>query len=128
MVGMGGFPAGLNNRAADTAGPVNDNGAQTSLREAVNVSLHNDGSPFRRPGQTQRVTGKAHSLFAFHDWLLSVVDGELRGYRQAQDGSLTLDVTLATPGDRFCSFASDDYSAWWSNGVRSGSAHRTPSP
>jgi len=120
MVGMGGFPAGLNNRAADTAGPENDAGAPIALREAVNVSLHNDGSPFRRPGQTQRVTGKAHSLFAFHDWLLSVVDGELRGYRQAQDGSLTLDVTLATPGDRFCSFASDDYSAWWSNGVTSG--------
>lgn len=117
---LGPFPAGLNNRAAETAGPVNENGAQTALREAVNVSLRNDGSPVRRPGQTLRVTGKAHSLFAFHDWLLSVVDGELRGYRQAQDGSLTLDATIATPGDRFCSFASDDYSAWWSNGVTNG--------
>lgn len=120
MVGMGGFTAGLNNRADDTAGPKNEAGAPIALRDAVNVSLHNDGSPFRRPGQTQRVTGKAHSLFAFHDWLLSVVDGELRGYRQAQDGSLTLDATLATPGDRFCSFASDDFSTWWSNGVTSG--------
>lgn len=120
MVGMGGFPAGLNNRAADTAGPKNEAGAPIALREAVNVSLHNDGSPFRRPGQTQRVTGKAHSLFAFHDWLLSVVDGELRGYRQAQDGSLTLDAVLATVGDRFCTFASDDFSTWWSNGVTGG--------
>ena len=120
MVGMGGFPAGLNNRAADTAGPENDAGAPIALREAVNVSLHNDGSPFRRPGQTQRVTGKAHSLFAFHDWLLSVVDGELRGYRQGSDGSLTQDAVLATVGDRFCTFASDDFSAWWSNGVTGG--------
>ena len=87
MVGMGGFTAGLNNRADDTAGPKNEAGAPIALRGAVNVSLHNDGSPFRRPGQTQRVTGRAHSLFAFHDWLLSVVDGELRGYRQAHDGA-----------------------------------------
>lgn len=119
-VRTGGYPAGLNNRADDTAGPKNEAGAPVALREAVNVSLHNDGSPFRRPGQTRRVVGKAHSLYAFHDWLLAVVDGELRGYRQAQDGSLTLDATLATPGDRFCSFASDDYSAWWSNGVTIG--------
>jgi len=120
MISMGGFPAGLNNRAADTAGPENDAGAPIALREAVNVSLHNDGSPFRRPGQTQRVTGKAHSLFAFHDWLLSVVDGELRGYRQGSDGSLTQDAVLATVGDRFCTFASDDFSTWWSNGVTGG--------
>lgn len=120
MVSMGGFPAGLNNRAADNAGPVNEGGAPTSLREAVNVSLANDGSPFRRPGQTLRVTGKAHSLFAFHDWLLACVDGELRAYRQAADGALTQDAVLAAPGDRFCTFASDDFSAWWSNGVTSG--------
>lgn len=117
---LGPFPAGLNNRADDTAGPVNDNGVQTSLREAVNVSLRNDGSPFRRPGQTFRVSGKAHSLYAMATWLLAVVDGELRAYRQAPDGALTQDAVLATPGDRFCSFASDDFSTWWSNGVTGG--------
>ena len=120
MESMIGFPAGLNNRADDTASPKSEAGAPIALREAVNVSLHNDGSPFRRPGQTQRVTGKAHSLFAFHDWLLSVVDGELRGYRQGSDGSLTQDAVLATVGDRFCTFASDDFSTWWSNGVTGG--------
>ena len=42
MVSMGGFPAGLNNRAADNAGPKNEAGAPIALRDAVNVSLRND--------------------------------------------------------------------------------------
>ena len=117
---VAGFPGGLNNRAHEKRGPVDENGIPTALREAVNVSLHNDGSPFRRPGQTLRVTGKAHSLYAMATWLLAVVDGELRAYRQAPDGALTQDAVLATPGDRFCSFATDDFSTWWSNGVTGG--------
>lgn len=116
----GGYPAGLNNRAQATEGPVNENGVAVALREAVNVSLTAQGRPVRRPGQTARVTGKAHSLFAAAPWLLAVVDGELRAYRQAADGALTQDAVLATPGDRFCTFASDDFSTWWSNGVATG--------
>lgn len=115
-----GYPAGLNNRARDTEGPVSESGSPTSLREAVNVSLTGQGHPVRRPGQTARASGKAHSLFAMSPWLLAVVDGELRAYRQAHDGALTPDAVLATPGDRFCTFATDDFSTWWSNGIVSG--------
>lgn len=120
LVRQGGFPAGLNNRAKGTEGPTNENGVPTALREAVNVSLTAQGHPIRRPGQTARASGKAHSLFAMSPWLLAVVDGELRAYRQAADGALTQDAVLATPGDRFCTFASDDFSTWWSNGITGG--------
>ena len=117
---LGGFPAGLNNRASSTEGPTDENGVQVALREAVNVSLTAQGHPKRRPGQVARAAGKAHSLFAMEPWLLAVVDGELRAYMPAADGALTPDAVLATPGDRFCTFAGDDFSVWWSNGIVSG--------
>ncbi|HEY1034016.1 MAG TPA: hypothetical protein VGE09_03430 [Pseudoxanthomonas sp.] len=117
---LGGFPAGLNNRASSTEGPTDENGVQVALREAVNVSLTAQGHPKRRPGQVARAAGKAHSLFAMEPWLLAVVDGELRAYMPAADGALTPDAVLATPGDRFCTFAGDDFSVWWSNGVTGG--------
>lgn len=120
LIRQGGFPGGLNTRASDTEGPLNENGQPTSLREAVNVSLSRAGAPMRRPGQIQRVPGRAHSLFASAHRLFAVVDGELRSYLQGPDGSLTMDAVLATPGDRFCTFASDDFSVWWSNGVTGG--------
>lgn len=120
MARTGGFPDGLNNRAQDTEGPVNENGVQVALREAVNVSLSRTGAPIRKPGQLMRVPGKAHSLYAMGSHLLAVVDGELRAYLQSADGSLTFDSVLATPGDRFCTYATDDFSVWWSNGVTGG--------
>ena len=117
---LNGFPVGLNNRASSTEGPVSEEGVPVALREAVNVSLTSQGHLKRRPGQTARVSGKAHSLYAMDGWLLAVVDGELRAYLQAADGALTQDAVLATPGDRFCTFAGDDFSVWWSNGVDGG--------
>jgi hypothetical protein len=120
LLKLGPFPAGLNNRAQATQGPTDQNGAQNALREAVNVVLSNTGSPMRRPGQILRVSGKSHSLFAMGQWLLAIVDGELRAYMQGQDGSLTQDAVLDTPGDRFCTYATDDFSVWWSNGVTNG--------
>jgi hypothetical protein len=117
---QGGYPDGLNNRARATEGPSNENGMQTALREAVNVSLTAQGHPIRRPGQTKRVDGIAHSLFSMGEWLLAVVNSELRAYRQGQDGTLALEAVLATPGPRFCTFASDDFSVWWSNGITGG--------
>lgn len=118
---LGGFPAGLNNRASDTEGTRDDNGTPIALREAVNVSLTGQGHPMRRPGQVRRVTDAAHSLFVFGNHLLAWVAGELRAYLQGQDGALTLDRTLVTGlADRFCTFATDDFSVWWSNGVTGG--------
>jgi len=120
LVRQAGFPAGLNNRAQGTQGPNDENGSPIALREAVNVVLSRTGAPMRRPGQILRGAGKAHSLFPAWHWLLAVVDGELRAYMQGPDGSLTLDAVLAMPGDRFCTYATDDFSVWWSNGVTSG--------
>lgn len=131
---LGGFPEGLNNRAKGTEGPTDDNGVPIALREAVNVSLTAQGHPVRRPGQTLRADGKAHSLFALEPWLLAVVEGNLNAYRQGGDGSLTLDATLASAyaplplangggvmlRDRYVTYASDDFSVWWSNGVAAG--------
>lgn len=115
-----GFPDGLNNRAHEKGGPTSENGIPTALREAVNVSLTREGRPFRRPGQTQRVEGIAHSLYAMGQHLLAVVDGEFRAYRQADDGTLTLDVTIATTGNGYITCTDDDYSVFWSNGLVSG--------
>lgn len=120
LVRWQGFPAGLNNRARWTDAPADESGAPNALREAVNVSLRQNGKPVLRPGQTKRVTGKAHSLFAFGDHLFAVVDGQMRAYRQNMDGSLTLDAAYANVGDRFVSYASDDFNVYWSNGVEQG--------
>lgn len=116
-----GFPAGLNNRASAESPPVDENGSPTSLLEAVNVSLDGYGNPRRRPGRALRVAGsRGLSVFPMGQWLLGLVDGTLGAYRQASDGTLTLDAVLATPGDLFCTFAGDDDSVWWSNGTTGG--------
>lgn len=120
LVRQAGYPAGINNRARDTEAPLDEFGRPMALREAVNVSLTKTGRPVRRPGRIKRVPGRAHSLFAFNQHLLAVVDGVMGAYRRAPEGVLTLDTTLATPGERFCTYATDDFSVWWSNGVTSG--------
>lgn len=120
LMRLGGFPAGLNNRAGSTNGPTDENGGQIALREAVNVSLSTSGSPVRRPGQAMRVNGKAHSLVAFGAHLIGWVDGELRAYLSDGTGGLTFDRVLKQLPDRFCTYATDDFELWWSNGVDAG--------
>lgn len=120
LVRVGGFTAGLNNRASDFGAPVTEGGTQNALREAVNVSLTLSGEPVRRPGQTLRVAGAAHSLYAMREHLIAAVDGEMAAYRQGQDGTLTKDVVIGNVGSRFCTFATDDFSTWWSNGIVGG--------
>lgn len=120
LVRWTGYPAGLNNRAAATDGPTDENGNPTSLREAVNVMLDQNGKPQRRPGRTKVVAaGRAHSLFPTDQYLFAVVDGEIRVYDDAGAG-LELIATIATPGDRYVSFTTDDFDVYWSNGVVSG--------
>lgn len=114
------FPDGLNNVREATDPPVDEDGRHTALLDAVNVSLTATGKPKRRPGQIHRIPGRAHSLFSGRDHLFGVTDGVLGAYRAAADGALTLDVALATPGDRFVTYATDDYSIWWSNGIEQG--------
>lgn len=114
------FPAGLNNRAAATDGPKDENGNPTSLKDAVNVMLDQQGKPQRRPGRTKVVAaGRAHSLFPTDQYLFAVVDGEIRVYDDTGAG-LALIATLEAVGDRYVSFACDDFDVYWSNGVRQG--------
>lgn len=121
LLKLGPFPAGLNNKVKPNQGPVDQNGAQTSLQQAVNVDLDATGWPRMRRGQVTRIEDAAHSLFATDSHLLAVVLGNLNAYRVEGDGDLTLDAALIEGmGDRFVTYASDDFDVYWSNGVAQG--------
>lgn len=120
MTRWSGFPAGLNNREKPTNGPTDERGNPTSLQDAVNVILDQQGKPQRRPGRTKAVNaGRAHSLFATDQYLFAVVDGDIRVYDD-MGGGLVLVATITLPGDRYTSFTSDDFDVYWSNGVEQG--------
>lgn len=113
------FPAGLNNRARPEQAPVDANGNPTSLLEGVNVSLTREGKPVRRPGRTQIESDASHSLFATDDYLFAWVGGELKAYDDTGSGLVEV-ATLATLGDRFVTYATDDFDVYFSNGVVQG--------
>lgn len=117
---LGPFTAGLNNKAQPTQGPVDANGNQVALQEALNVDLDANGWLRRRRGQVVRVEGVAHSLGSVGEYLLAWVDGNLNAYDVGPNGELTLNRTLMTLSDRFVSFTSDDFDAYWTNGVENG--------
>lgn len=116
---LGPFPAGINNKAQLTQGPVNQNGVQAALREAVNVDLDAAGWLRRRRGQVNRVSAThAHSLFCTASHLLAWVDGNFNAYRVNADGSLTYELGLALNlGDRFITCTTDDVDVYASNGL-----------
>lgn len=115
---LGPFTAGLNNKAKPNQGPVDQNGNQVALQEAVNVDLDASGQLRRRRGQVSRVSDPAHSLFPTAEHLLAWVAGNLNAYRVAGDGGLTFDATLASNlGDRFITYTSDDFDIYASNGA-----------
>jgi len=119
LVSFPSFPAGINNKSQPTEGPMNEAGQHTSLLEAVNVSLSAQGKPFRRPGRRQLFPQPSHSLFSGPQHLFAVVDGVLGAY-SADEAGLTREASIATPGERFVTYATDDFSTWWSDGVASG--------
>ena len=93
---LGPFTAGLNNKAQPTQGPVDANGNQVALQEALNVDLDANGWLRRRRGQVVRVEGVAHSLGSVGEYLLAWVDGNLNAYDVGPNGELTLNRTLMT--------------------------------
>lgn len=118
---FGPFTAGLNNKAKPNQGPVDQNGNQVALAEAVNVDLDATGWPRMRRGQVVRVEDAAHSLFPLPEHLLAWVAGSINAYRVEGDGDLTLDTALVTGlGDRLVTYASDDFDVYWSNGAEQG--------
>lgn len=123
---LGPFTAGLNNKAKPNQGPVDQNGNQVGLQEAVNVDLDASGWPRMRRGQVVRVEDAAHSLFPIAEHLLAWVAGSLKAYRVANDGALSLDATIVSNlGDRFVTYASDDFDVYWSNGADQGRINAT---
>ena len=119
MVTLTGFPAGVNNTAPDTRPPVNQDGAVLAARSAVNLDFDDAGRARLRRGFTTVAEGEAHSLFA-GSYLLAVVDGDLKAFDDPGDGLAEHSTVIAGIGKRFVSYASDDDSTWWSNGVASG--------
>lgn len=116
LIGLGPWPAGVNNVAPEHELPVDENGRPVALRSARNVDINNAGWPRWRDGYTNRITAaRAHSLFNAFDnaYLLAVVDGDLRAY----DPNLAESTLLFDIGARFATAAVAVDELYWSNGV-----------
>lgn len=114
------YPAGINNVASLTAPPRDQNGNITAARDLLDVDLDAAGKVRRRRGQTLRIAGASHSLFATDHYLFAVTEGDFVAY--SDDGSgLTLAATLvAGLGSAFVTATSDDNDTYWSNPVVNG--------
>jgi len=117
LVTMTGFPAGINNQVREDALPVDANtGAQTSLRQAVNVYLPNNGKPQMRDGYTQITAGIGGSSFTGPQGMFAVIDGDLKLY----DANLASTTVIAGIGERDISYAVVNGEVYWSNSIRIG--------
>lgn len=116
LVTLAGWPGGVNNREPEDQLPVDENGRQTSLRQAVNTDLDRDGKPSRRPGYEQVVDADAHSLFAAPQGMLCVIDGDLKLYDENLSGS----TLISALGDRPVSYAVAGGETFWTNNFRIG--------
>lgn len=114
------FPAGVNNTAAATTPPRNDQGVPVAVQSAVNVDFDAMGGASRRRGFDILVPGEAHSLFSTGAYLLAVVGSDLMAYDDPGTGLAEHSTVIAGIGKRFVSFATDDFDVWWSNGVACG--------
>lgn len=118
VVRPGPWPLGANNVARLNSLPVSETGAPTSLREAVNVDLDNEGWIRRRDGTAVRAAyARAHSLFGTKDTpLFCIADGDLVAF----DEDLSASTVLAGVGARYASFAAGADDVLWSNGLQIG--------
>ena len=103
-----GFPAGVVNRVPEHEVP------DGALRKAINVDLSADGTVSRRPGYTQRVAARMHSLAAEPLWphMLAVKDGVLVAY----DDNLTETVIQAVADSPASAVQAGDF-YWWTDGI-----------
>lgn len=115
-----GWPAGINNIAAETALPTgSDSRRPAALRDAVNVDINNDGKPQRRDGYEMVLGGDTHSawsdaglpfgLFVRNETLVAMDPGEIFT-------DIVSPVSQALP----MSYALFGDLAFYSNGVQSG--------
>jgi hypothetical protein len=72
-----GWPGGMNNILPDYDLPANKEGIQNVLRNIVNADVLSSGRLKRRGGTTNKVAGRAHSLYVFGTTLYAVIDREL---------------------------------------------------
>lgn len=119
LLTIGGFPAGVNNTAPATRPPRDANGAVTAAREAFELDFDASGAARMRRGRATIFDTPTHSLFPA-DVLFAVVGGDLKAYDDPGTGLVERATVIAGLGERFVSYATDDYDVLWSNGVRSG--------
>lgn len=109
LLGLAGWPGGINNRAPEEAVPT------SSLRAAKNIDLDDQGKPRRRPGSALAVDAAGlHSLWA-HDrfpLMLGVFDGDVVAFDPSEDMD-TLGADLERPHQRmsFDLLAGDVYAS-----------------
>lgn len=108
---IGGWPAGINNVAKDTALP------EGALRDAVNVDLDNSGKPKRRVGRTKVVAGvRSHSLFCASCGLVFVEGADLTqispDYSTAVLGSLGQDNRVSYDTVDDVTYLTNGYDVW----------------
>jgi hypothetical protein len=115
-----GFPAGINNTAALTRAPRDQNGAVVAAREAFDLDFDATGAARMRRGRTTVHDTPTHSLFPTDDHLLAVVGADLKAYTDPGTGLVEAATVIAGIGPRFVSYATDDYDTLWANGVATG--------
>lgn len=116
----GGFPAGVNNRAAWEQPPRDDDGNIVAARAAENIDFDASGRARMRRGRMTRVAGAHHSLHSTGRHLLAMAGADLVAYDDPGTGLELVQTLIAGLGDRYVSYCSDDYSTWWSNGLVNG--------
>ena len=105
--------AGLDNRtdAHDVQGPARDSLAYLSRARNVDINVRN--KPQRRPGQTLRITGSCHSIYAQDD-LCVMVSGSIL-YRVWPDWTVT--ALRSGIGDNAMSYAYANNTIYYTNEI-----------
>lgn len=122
----GRFPDGVNNVVKETDFPRDENGHIRAARELVNVDLDGAGHPQMKRGHVVLDPATSHSLHCTETetnqagHLLSVVGGDLKAFDDPGDGLVEVATLIEGLGERFLTYASDDFDTWWSNGLSNG--------
>lgn len=117
---VGPFPDGVNNVADLKAFPRDENGNLRAARELVNVDLDAAGRPRRKRGQSVLDDTPHHSLHNTGLHLLAMRGPDLVAYDDFGAGLELVATLIPGLGDRFVSYATDDFETYWSNDSRNG--------
>jgi hypothetical protein len=117
---IGRFPAGINNVAALTEPPRDQNGVIVAARDLLDVDLDASGKVRSRRGQHTWESRAAHSLFDTGTHLLAWCNDAIHAYADDGTGLADAGELVAGLGPNFVTYASDDFDTYWSNNVVNG--------